>query len=180
MLRRVDLGDAFSVGKRRAIAELRYTSQTHIYLQSRTRFWRMQGLSGYSYTDLPIHVTGDVTEMQAGSRGILMTENAHRGSQLATAFSPKERVNWALSQVRRIFPEIAENFEGGTSVAWDQEPWSMGGCAYYAPGELTTLFPFVATPERRVHFAGEHTGRIFTMEGAVESGIRAAREVLQA
>jgi monoamine oxidase len=180
MLRRVDLDDSFSVGKRRAIMELRYTSQTHVYLQSRTRFWRAQGLSGSSFTDLPVHVTGDATEMQAGSRGVLMTENAHHGSQLATALPPDERVTWALEQVRHIFPEIEDNFEGDTSVAWDQEPSSLGGCAYYAPGELATLFPFVANPEGRVHFAGEHTGRIFTMEGAAESGIRAAREVLKA
>jgi monoamine oxidase len=180
MLRQVDLSDSFSPGKRRAIADLRYTSQTHIYLQSRSRFWRAQGLSGSATTDLPMHVMGDATEMQAGSRGILMTENAHHGSQLATAVAPEERVAWALGQVSRVFPEIEENFEGGTSVAWDQEPWSMGGCAYYRPGELTTLFPFVARAEGRVHFAGEHTGRIFTMEGAAESGIRAAREVMRA
>lgn len=40
-------------------------------------------------------------------------------------------------------------------------------------------YPHVATSEGRVHFAGEHTSALgATLEGAVESGVRAAREVL--
>jgi monoamine oxidase len=31
--------------------------------------------------------------------------------------------------------------------------------------------------ESRVHFAGEHTSTLFVMEGAAQSGVRAAREV---
>jgi monoamine oxidase len=72
---------------------------------------------------------------------------------------------------------MVENFEGGTSVVWDEEPWSLGAGAYYAPGEMTTMFPHVASVEGRVHFAGEHTSELFVMEGAAQSGVRAAREV---
>jgi monoamine oxidase len=82
-----------------------------------------------------------------------------------------------LENIAKVFPEIKDNFEGGTSVAWDEEPWSLGGTATYAPGELTLMFPHVATVERRVHFAGEHTSTIFTMEGAAQSGVRVAREI---
>ena len=60
---------------------------------------------------------------------------------------------------------------------WDQEPWSMGAAAYYAPGEMTTMFPHVAGAEGRVHFAGEHTSTLFVMEGAAQSGVRVAREI---
>jgi monoamine oxidase len=79
--------------------------------------------------------------------------------------------------VNKVFPEMSENFEGGTSLVWDQEPWSLGGSAYYAPGEMTTTFPHVAGVEWRVHFAGEHTSTLFVMEGAAQSGVRVAREI---
>jgi monoamine oxidase len=46
---------------------------------------------------------------------------------------------------------------------------------------MTTLMPVLASEEKGLHFAGEHTS-IWTgwMEGALESGERAAREVLNA
>jgi len=43
---------------------------------------------------------------------------------------------------------------------------------------MTTWLPRIVRPEGRIHFAGEHTS-IFpaTMEGAIESGVRAARKI---
>ena len=84
------------------------------------------------------------------------TETSGPNARVAARMTPEERLRWALGNVGKVFPEMAENFEGGTSVVWDQEPWSSGASAYYAPGEMTTMFPHVATVEGRIHFAGEH------------------------
>jgi monoamine oxidase len=41
------------------------------------------------------------------------------------------------------------------------------------------MMPDIARPEEHVHFAGEHTSSwMGWMEGALESGDRAAREIL--
>ena len=177
VLRQTELAGSFSPPKRAAIANLRYVSLVHTYLQSRTRFWRQQGYSGAVTTDLPVHLIFEPTFAQGGERAILETENSGPTALAASALTPDQRVQWALEHVSRVFPAMRENFEGGTSVAWDSEQWSMGGTATYGPGEMTTIFPHVATVEGRVHFAGEHTSTIFTMEGATESGIRVAREI---
>jgi monoamine oxidase len=43
---------------------------------------------------------------------------------------------------------------------------------------MASLLPHVARPEGRIHFAGEHASSLFGwMQGAFESGNRAAREV---
>jgi monoamine oxidase len=43
---------------------------------------------------------------------------------------------------------------------------------------MRTLLPAIARPEGRVHFAGEHTSPWAQwMQGALESGLRAAREI---
>jgi hypothetical protein len=76
------------------------------------------------------------TEGQPGARGIIGIETAGRNAQLAARMSPEERLHWAMEDVLKIFPEMSSNFEGGTSVVWDQEPWSLGCAAYYAPGEM--------------------------------------------
>jgi monoamine oxidase len=177
VLRQTEMDGSFSLPKRAAIQNLRYVSLVHVYLQSRTRFWKQHGLSGSVTTDLPVHSIFESTFAQGGERAILETENSGPTARIASAMTPDQRVQWALQNVARVFPEMPENFEGGTSVAWDNEPWSMGGTATYGPVEMTALFPHVATVEGRIHFAGEHTSTIFTMEGATESGVRAAREI---
>jgi len=176
-LRNVELDDSFSAQKRAVISKLRYDSTAHVYLQSRNRFWIEQGMSGFAYTDLPIRVIVNYTEAQPGQRAILGIETEGANSRRIAAMKPEERIRWSLENVTKIYPEMAENFEGGTSVVWDDEPWSLGAAAYYAPGEMTTMFPHVASVEGQVHFAGEHTSELFVMEGAAQSGIRAAREV---
>jgi monoamine oxidase len=83
--------------------------------------------------------------------------------------------------VADAFPAVRSEFEKGAVYRWSAEPWTRGAFAVYRPGQMTTLMPELASPESDLHFAGEHTS-IWTgwMEGALESGERAAREVLTA
>jgi monoamine oxidase len=178
VLRKVEFDSSVSPLKRKVISELRYESVMRVYLQSRCKFWAERGESGNACTDLPIQAVVDHTADQPGKRGILEAQMAHDGAGRARAMGEEERIRWTLTQMEKVHPGFGENFEGGTSMSWDDEPWSLGSGAYYAPGEMTTLYPHVATPEGRIHFAGEHTSPLpFTMEGAVESGLRAAGEV---
>ena len=177
VLRNVELDSSFSPEKRMAISKLRYTPITRVYLQSRTRFWTNQKLSGYASTDLPTRSIADFTDTQPGTRAIVGTETSGPNARIAGAMKPEERVRWGLENVSKVFPEMAANFEGGTSIAWEAEPWSMGASAYFGPGEMTTMFPHVASVEGRVHFGGEHTSELFVMEGAAQSGVRVANEI---
>jgi monoamine oxidase len=177
VLRNVELDSSFSSQKRMVISKLQYTPITRVYLQSRTRFWADQKLSGNASTDLPIRQIIDHTETQPGTRAILGTENSGPNARLSGVMKPEERLRWGFDNVSKVFPEMRENFEGGTSIAWEAEPWSLGATAYFGPGEMTAMFPHVGTVEGRVHFAGEHTSTLFVMEGAAQSGVRAAREI---
>jgi monoamine oxidase len=177
VLRRMDLDGSFSAQKRTAISELRYEDITEVFLQSRRRFWSDQGLSGNAFTDLPISAVIDHTATQASSRGILQSQTEHNMARQVQAFAPEERIRWTLEYMDKVHPGFAENFERGISFSWSEEPWSLGAWAYYGPGEMKILFPHVARPEGRIHFAGEHTEGIMILEGAVQSGVRAAREI---
>jgi monoamine oxidase len=177
VLRRLELGDTFVRHKRELITRLRYESATRIYLHSKSRFWRQAGLDGFANTDLPVGNVLDFSSEQAGTAGILGTEVTGAASARLTAMSTEERLRLGRENVTRVFPQMSDNFAGGSSVCWDTEPYSLGAWAYYAPGEMNSLFPEVATPDGRVHFAGEHTTSLCAMEGAVQSGLRVAQEI---
>jgi monoamine oxidase len=177
VLRHVELDNSFSSAKRSVVAGLRYESATHVYLHTRSRFWKRASLSGFAITDLPIGNVLDACQGQPGAAGILCTAQFAAPSRQATAMTAEERVRWSRENVTRVFPEMAQEFVAGRSVCWDSEPFARGAWAYYAPREMHTMFPHVATPEKRVHFAGEHTASVCFMEGAAHSGARAAGEI---
>jgi monoamine oxidase len=181
VLRELELDPSFSQEKRDAINKLSYEPLMRVYLQSRTRFWSDQGINGSSGTDLPIGYVVDHTSMQPGVRGILEAQMPGAKAKAAKKLANQERLLWTLQYMDKVHPGMATNFEGGTSFSWDEDPYSLGAWSYYAPGEMTQIFPFVAKPEGRIHFAGEHTSALpATIEGAIYSGLRAASEVSSA
>lgn len=129
-------------------------------------------------TDLPIQLVMHATAAQPGPRGILDTYITGAEARRLAALEPARRLAEVVAQASRLYPELPAHFEGGTSVCWDDEPWTRGAYAYFAPGAVGTLLPHVARPEGRVHFAGDHTSsRPGWMQGALSSGLRAAAEV---
>ena len=64
-------------------------------------------------------------------------------------------------------------------IVWEQDPFARGGYAYFDPAFDPALRAWLARPSGRLFFAGEHTSIKWQgyMNGAVESGRRAAAEV---
>jgi monoamine oxidase len=178
VLRKVQMDNSFSAPKRRAISGLRYESVTSVFLETRRRVWSEEGNAGSAFTDLPIGTLQEIARQEANPGGILVAMMESHLSRKVQAMTEKERIQWAVGYVDKVHPGFAADFKGGTSVVWDEEPWTLGAWAYYAPGEMEQFFPHVAKAEGRVHFAGEHTGSDMTLECAAQSGHRAATEIL--
>ncbi len=97
------------------------------------------------------------------------------------AMSPEDMIEQALEDVAQIHPSITTEFEVGAVHAWYDDPWARGAFALFEPEQQTRLQPAIVAPEGRIHFAGEHTSLYHAwIQGALESGIRAAREVHEA
>jgi monoamine oxidase len=180
--RNIESSPALSIEKQRAIEQLSYLSGSKIFLQSKKRFWLEDGFSGFATTDLPIREVWDMTHNQQGTRGILQAYPISLHSRLVTGMTENERINFALAQVEMIYPGMRRHFEGGVTKCWDEDQWARGVSSYYKPGEFSSLLPYVARPEGRIYFAGEHTSVWIDgwMQGALESGNRVAREVNEA
>lgn len=83
-----------------------------------------------------------------------------------------------MQDVARIHPRIREVYETGTSHAWYDDRYANGAFALFAPEQQTTLQADIVKPEGRIYFAGEHCSLHHArIQGALESGIHAAREI---
>lgn len=181
VLRRIPVSPSFPAHKRAAIDGLLYTSVARTYVQTRTRFWLDDGISGSASTDLPVMGIYERTINQPGTRGILESYQAGATARHSTAMSDGERLAAALEGMAMVYPRIREQFEGGASKCWDADEWSRGAYTWFKPGQMTSLLPHIARAEGRIHFAGEHTSaQTGWMEGALESAERVVSEIAEA
>lgn len=180
VLRRLAVHPAFSARKSAAVAGLPATSVTRVYLQVRERFW--DAADGDSVaTDLPIMLAAHATEGQQGERGILEAFVTGANARELARLPADVCVRSVREQMARIHPGLESRVERAAVYAWDRDPWARGDYAWFRPGQVRALAPHLATPEGRIHFAGDHTSaRPGWMQGALDSGLRAAGEVLDA
>jgi monoamine oxidase len=184
VLRKIEFSPPLPAQKRRILEQLEYTALTGIFVQARRRIWAEAGISGDASTDLPIQLVTEhprIRPADLGPRGIL--EASIRGPEAAKVGGLDRDAQLALAadNLDKLYPGFSGVFEGGTAVSWGDDPWAGGAFAWWKPGQLTEWMPELARPEGRVHFAGEHTSALArTMEGALESGNRAAREIHEA
>ncbi len=171
----------FSREKHRAIRQLNYHASTKIVFQVRRRFWEDDDgiLGGASVTDLGVRRLNYPTPDPTTTRGVLLASYTWGQDALQWgAMDETMRLEEALDDVSRIHPQIGDEFEVGASHAWYGDRWARGAFAMFEPEQQTNLQPAIVKPEGRVYFAGEHCSLYHAwIQGALESGIRAAREI---
>src|SRR5215213_1464141 len=171
----------FSHDKERAIRQLNYHASTKILFQVRHRFWEEEdGIDGgATVTDLPIRRLNYPPPDESTTRGVLLASYTWGQDALQWgAMAEDERLDEALEDVERIHPRIRDEFEFGASHAWYGDRYARGAFAMFAPEQQTNLQGDIVRPEGRVYFAGEHCSLYHAwIQGALESGIRAASEI---
>jgi monoamine oxidase len=182
-LRQIEVRPALSAGKQRAFDRLSYYPVARFMLQTKRRFWQTAGLSGSARTDRATE-TWDATfdrPPSITSRGILGASTGGELERRLEGLTREASVAFGVDLVADAFPAIRSEFEKGAVHRWSTDPWARGAFALYQPGQMIELLPQLAASEDGIHFAGEHTSPwTGWMEGALESGERAAREVLAA
>jgi len=177
VLRGLEVAPPFSPEKRAAIRRQKYDAVARVFLQSRSRFWLEDGLSGFARTDHPMEIW-DATYGQPGTRGILLAYVRGELAETVGGMDDDDQLQFGLGAIGEVFPSLRDQFDGGAAWSWNEDRWARGAYSYAAPGDVMALHHHLAAPERRVHFAGEHTS-VWPgwMEGALHSGLRGAREV---
>jgi monoamine oxidase len=183
-LRRVDLRQAgFPARKRRAITQLPMGQNTKLVLQFDRRRWYDLGCDGSSFSDTGYQATWETTLGQHGTPGILTN---YTGGPVALDFAGRPPETYArrfLRQLEPVLPAVPPAWTGKVSLDyWPGYVWTLGSYAYYAVGQYTTIAGVEREPVGTCHFAGEHTSIESQgyLNGAVESGERAAAEIIDA
>src|SRR5439155_18600492 len=107
VLREIELAAPVSLAKREAIAGLRATSVTRVFVQTSTRPWETLGLAGCAATDLPIMYVNNQSASQPGPAGILESYSAGPRARAWAALADSERHAQVVAQLDQVYPGMA-------------------------------------------------------------------------
>jgi monoamine oxidase len=189
-LREVDLTNSrLSAKRRKSIKRLGMGTNAKNHVQLKVRPYEVGGWSGGMTMDKPFRQSSwESTEGQPGPTGVITIWRGGRsGASYPTdvphQWAPKAIVDANLAAFERGVPGLAAAFNGLSWLdSWVDDPLVRGSYAAFLPGQYTRYWKYLDRAEDGVHFAGEHTSTHSQgyLNGGVQSGERAAREVLKA
>ena len=176
----------FSREKQKAIRELNYNASTKILFQTRHRFWEAEDgiVGGTTVTDLPIRrICYPSFSDPNDERGTLLASYTWGQDALRWGAMDAEDDDRAGARGRRPDPPVDHDRVRGrrrrTPGTTTRTRAAPSRCS--SRSSRRGCRPAIVAPEGRIHFAGEHTSLYHAwIQGALESGIRAAREIHEA
>jgi monoamine oxidase len=167
-----------------AVRHLKYGRATRLLVQFERRFWSKRGQPNAFGSGQPFGALWDGNEHQKGPAGILsflagggasaelqaLIGDGPRQGRVDGLAPLTERLTWLGTPARPLAARM---------ITWEDDPWARGGYAFFDPGFDPSWRELLARPHGRIVFAGEHTSVRWQgyMNGAVESGQRAAAEI---
>ncbi|XP_015496334.1 amine oxidase [flavin-containing] B-like [Parus major] len=147
-------------------------------------FWRKKGYCGTMIIedeDAAIGLTLDDTKPDGSFPAIIGFILARKCRRL-TGLTREER----KTRLCELYAKVLGSEEALHPVHYEEKNWCeeqySGGCytAYFPPGIMTQYGRIIRQPVGRIYFAGTETATEWSgyMEGAVQAGERAAREIL--
>ena len=178
-LRDVTITPGLPDPQRRAISGLRYGQATKVLVQTTRDVFARRRARAFGTDDVYLGAFWDASEEQRHGASSML---AFLGGGSASA-GLRNRVAQGVDHLMSALCWLGmagADARAMRAATWEDDPWARGGYAYFDPGFDPALRPYLAQPAGRLAFAGEHTSARWQgyMNGAVESGIRAAHELI--
>lgn len=157
-----------------------YTASSRLFTQFNQRFWLNYGMNAWGDSTLPEEIWQPTWDDHASS-GIIQSYLRGTVAEQFDRLSLNQQVESVHNRWHSAFPDLHQHITTTHIHSWAAEAWS--GSAYASPStaEELALGNHIGSAEGRIHFAGEHaSGFHGWIQGALESGLRAATEIHQA
>jgi monoamine oxidase len=179
-LRTVSISPAPDALHRTAIDTLGYQETTRAFCTVKEPFWQQDGLDPSIFTDGDMRMFWVFDSHQSKGPYRATFVLTWRAAERVALLPPPLAAKFLVSELEKIRPAAKGQVTVHRFHSWGQQPLQKGCRHSFRPGQITAFANEMILPWQRLHFAGEHTRRLdYGMESAMESGERAALEVLQ-
>ena len=177
-LRAVEITPPLPDDQRRAIDAVKYGRSTKVVVQTTSRALRDRHAQAFA-TDSSVGAFWDATDGQPSQQYSVINFLAGGGASRELQRLARDGANQLLRNLCWL------GLAGAWVIAshqttWEDDPLAGGGYAFSDPAFDPSWRPLLSRRAGRLVFAGEHTSDDHQgyMEGAVQSGMRAAGEIL--
>ncbi|MFL5301504.1 MAG: flavin monoamine oxidase family protein [Anaeromyxobacteraceae bacterium] len=176
--------------KERAAARVEMGPVVKVLLRFRRAFWRERRGRGRGWPDLAFLLAPALpvptwwTPLPLDAARLIGWAGGPAAARLAKA-GERDAVAAALATLARVFAmprsRLEDLVDGADVASWADDPLAGGAYAVFPPGTADVPGALAAPVAGTIFFAGEATvlGSAGTVHGALESGERAAAEVLR-
>ncbi len=180
VLREVTFDPPLSGRQAEAVRSVASQAVTQMFFAHRSEFWDEDGYAASMFTDGPAGMvsaarSGDNPNEVTSFTAWIMGSHAKR----LDAVGKKEAASIVLNAIEAVRPAAKAKLDYLGAKTWGSDPHSRGAWAYFRPRQITGLAADMGRAHGRIRFCGEQLARASRgMEGAMESGENAAKEVL--
>jgi monoamine oxidase len=176
VLRNIAVTPEWSPSKRKVINDLYYGAVQRTTYQVSNRYWESAGFNGFGSSDKNFAVWHP-TFGKPGRRGLLQAYIYEDYARHLDQLNDADRVEQMISDMNEVHPGLRPHLEAVVTKSWGTDPWQRGAYVVYHVGQQE-WYTEACRRDGRVWFAGEHASPWFGwMQGAITSGIKAAREI---
>lgn len=179
VLPEIEMRPSWSAGKRRMFAEMEWEQTVKVIAQTRTPAWLAKNVHGWPMagSDRPWERVIDITGNEGGGLGNTFFYLNGRNKDAMLARPKVERAKAIVDQFRADMPDLFDEVVTLDDFAWGEQPWIRGSFGGPPLGGAWMIQEWTK-PEGLIHFAGDFTTmKSGWVEGAIESGLRAARQI---
>jgi len=159
-----------------AMRTLPYKQSTALFFKPLEPYWEADGRPPAMWTN------GAISK-------VMLRSNAHHdyvwvnlpgtADYAVAGLAAPELVAYVERELYEMRPSMRGRLEFIGLHSWSRDRFARGVTAYRRPGQIAKFGNICAQSHRRIFFAGEHTSVLMAgLEGALESGERAALEIL--
>ncbi len=179
VLKDVTVTPKWSRRKQAMFEQMAWGDTVKVIVQTKTPAWLAKGVHGWPMagSDRPWERVIDITGNERGGFGnVFFFLNG--GNAAAVLKRPREtRAQEIVDQFHEDMPDLFDEVVTVEDYAWSEQPWIRAALGSPPVGGAWMIGEW-AKPEGCIHFAGDFTtSKSGWVEGAIESGLRAARQI---
>ena len=182
VLQHVRLDPILTGAQAQAVKSMLYARCTQVHIVPTKPYWQDDGLPVGMWTDGPAGLVAantlgerpdEVTSITAYARG--------PNASYLDSLTPEAAKAVVIRTIETARPAAKGRLKAVHMHSWQLDEFAMGADRMvWGPGQVPLFFGSMWAPHGRIHFCGQHTATTeIGMEGAMESGERAAVEVLK-
>lgn len=179
VLQDIKVTPGWSSGKLRMFREMGWADAFKGVVQTTAPSWLNKGNFGWPMagSDRSWERVIDITGDEPGGYGNIFFYLYGQEIDSVKSLPQEQRTSWLLTQFRQDMPDLIETVVTTRSVLWSEQPWVKAAFGGFGLGGAWMIQEWTK-PEGRIHFAGDFTTmKSGWVEGAIESGLRAARAI---